>query len=305
MRDAGRLAIYRAIHNSDNPPPSATTTTTVPTTPVSTSPPRRRVSAPGAPASPTPTPGTKPPTAGLSSRPRASSKSIRNPRTRKRSGAAAATAELDETLFEADRRLNGYPWYDALARVNRIEFAISDNGTTHTLDSLRAPATDDAPNRARLDPDTLQRPDGILVTLHVTRADDPASEITIPAHVRVRRRRLVPHRRSSTDRYPRQHSRAPTSSRTSSTPAFFSPSDDADADSWETQRERFQDDAMHIAITLLASEEEARRISIASAVSREISWLIPRDREAHIHVIDRKITVEFTPKSQTAEPAAP
>ena len=59
---------------------------------------------------------------------------------------AAEAAELHETLFDADRRLAGYAWYDALPRVNRIDFAINHNGTTHTLESLREFQTDDIPN---------------------------------------------------------------------------------------------------------------------------------------------------------------
>ena len=41
--------------------------------------------------------------------------------------------------------------------------------------------------------------------------------------------------------------------------AFFSPSDDADADSWERQRDVFDQEALHIATKLLVSDDEARR----------------------------------------------
>ena len=60
--------------------------------------------------------------------------------------------------------------------------------------------------------------------------------------------------------------------------SFFSPSDDADADSWERQRDVFDQEALHIATKLLVSDDEARRTSIADAVARELFWLIPRDR---------------------------
>ncbi len=51
---------------------------------------------------------------------------------------------------------------------------------------------------------------------------------------------------------------------------FFSPSDDADADSRETQRARFEEDALHLATRLLLSDDEACRASIAEAVRREL-----------------------------------
>ena len=72
---------------------------------------------------------------------------------------------------------------------------------------------------------------------------------------------------------------------------FFSPSDDSDADSWERQRTDFEQDALHIALRLLASDDEAKRTTIADAVSRELFWLIPHNRGADISVRDRKVTV--------------
>ena len=47
--------------------------------------------------------------------------------------------------------------------------------------------------------------------------------------------------------------------------AFFSPSDDADSDSWETQRDRFDESALHLATRLLLSDDEACRTSIPAA----------------------------------------
>ena len=74
---------------------------------------------------------------------------------------------------------------------------------------------------------------------------------------------------------------------------FFSPSDDADADSWERQRDDFDSEALHIATRLLVSDDEARRTSIAAAVARELFWLIPHDRGADIAVRERNVTVTF------------
>ena len=81
---------------------------------------------------------------------------------------------------------------------------------------------------------------------------------------------------------------------------FFSPSDDADADSWETQHTRFEEEALHMALKLLCSDDEARRQSIANAVWREILWLMPRGREVGITVRDRKVSVELGPVAAEA-----
>ena len=81
--------------------------------------------------------------------------------------------------------------------------------------------------------------------------------------------------------------------------AFFSASDDAEADSYTTQRDRFDEEAIHIATTLLCSEDEACKYTIAEAVLREIFWVVPRDREVSITVANGRVSVEFAPKSPT------
>ena len=77
--------------------------------------------------------------------------------------------------------------------------------------------------------------------------------------------------------------------------AFFSPSDDADADSWETQLTRFEEDALHMSLRLMCSVEEARQRTIADAVWREIFWLMPRDRTVTIVVRGGKVSVDIGP----------
>ena len=75
---------------------------------------------------------------------------------------------------------------------------------------------------------------------------------------------------------------------------FFSPSDDADSDSYETQRDRFDEEALHMATRLLLSDEEACRTSIAEAVRRELLWLCPRDRTVQIRVSRPNVTVTLS-----------
>ena len=72
---------------------------------------------------------------------------------------------------------------------------------------------------------------------------------------------------------------------------FFSASDDADSDSWETQRDRFDQEALHISMRLLASDDEARIASIAEAVRRELFWLVPRDRPVEISICRPEVRV--------------
>ena len=86
--------------------------------------------------------------------------------------------------------------------------------------------------------------------------------------------------------------------------AYFSPSDDADADSWETQLTRFEEDALHMSLKLVCSVEEARRRTIADAVWREIFWLMPRDRTVTIVVRGGKVGVDIGPVCAEAATAS-
>ena len=72
---------------------------------------------------------------------------------------------------------------------------------------------------------------------------------------------------------------------------FFSPSDDAGADSYETQLGRFDEDALHLATRLLLSDDDACRQSLADAVRRELMWLAPEDRAVDICIRRPDVTV--------------
>ena len=209
---------------------------------------------------------------------------------------AAERAGIAERLFEPDTRLEGYAWYDALARVADVRIDITETGVTHPLDVLRGTA-DPSPDATTAPgyPDTLARPDAIHMHIHVLRGNESPEPMTVPADVAfvgaegdwiddtqplvTKDSDLQPDRLKQLLRY-----------------AYFSPVDDADADSHDTQRRCFDEDAMLIALKLLATEDEARKHTIAEAVWREILWVMPRDREVSIKVSGGKVAVDFGPE---------
>ncbi len=199
------------------------------------------------------------------------------------------------SLFEADTRFEGYAWYDALARVTDLRIEVMEAGVTHAIDVLReAPDPVSGMPTAPGLPDTLARPDRIDMHLRIERGDGAPETMTVPADVAflgedgswVEDARPLVTRDSKLT--PMQLTRLLHAS-------YFSASDDADADSYDTQSARFDQDAMHMAIKLLATEDEARKHTIAEAVWREILWVMPRDREVSIKVREGKVAVEFGP----------
>lgn len=207
---------------------------------------------------------------------------------------AAERSGLVHRLFEADRRYEGYAWYDSLARITDVQFDINVDGVSHSLDAIRSPDATDPPPTGPGHPDTVARPDEIQLILHVARPASPADAIIVPADLAFAGAAWC----YVSDTRPlvtRDSDIAPHELAGLIHASYFAPSDDCGADSWDTQNERFRQDAMHLAVKLLASEDEARKHTIEETVLREIFWVLPKDRDVSITVVNRKVSVEFNP----------
>ncbi len=209
---------------------------------------------------------------------------------------AAEREGVAHRLFEADRRLVGYGWYDALDRATGIAVEVTLDGKRHALD--------DTPLPERAGPAAMAppRPEAVSIELAVRAADGPADALVLPTDLAfagedwfwlddavplvTRDSALQPHELAQLLRN-----------------GFFSPSDDAEADSYDTQLDRFDEHALHLATRLLLSDDDACRQSIAEAVRRDLMWLCPRDRTVTVTVRDRTVAVELGPTGPA--PGAP
>ena len=190
-------------------------------------------------------------------------------------------------LFETDRRLEGYGWYDTLPRVTGVQTRIVGNMEVRPLVDYQTP-----PDRPGPPNEPPPRPDAIRVKLDVYYPDGTNETLALDADLAFAGEAWA----WLSDVRPLVTAGSaiePAELAGILRDAFFSPSDESDADSWETQRTRFEEEAMHLALSLLCSEEEARRRSIAEAVRRELSWLMPRERAVTITVRDGEVGVEF------------
>ena len=78
--------------------------------------------------------------------------------------------------------------------------------------------------------------------------------------------------------------------------AFFSPSDDCEADSYETQQDDYHQAALAKALELLASVEEAMVSNVRTAVHRWVLPHLPRGRDATLRIHGSKpIEIEIVP----------
>ena len=206
-------------------------------------------------------------------------------------------------LFDPELRYEGYDWYDSLSRVTELAIEFDHDGETCNIESLRSPEKHAPADTAALDrAAAVSRPDAIRMRLSIGAGAAPPDSLTLDADVAFAgegwsylddAHPLVTRGSDIDSACLRQLLHA----------AFFSPSDDCDADSYETQRTRFQDDAMHMALRLLASEEEAQKHTIAQTVYREVLWAIPRDRRVSITVERGRVSVDLCPGTARPEGA--
>ncbi len=198
---------------------------------------------------------------------------------------AAERAGMATSLFETDRRLDGYDWYDGLDRVTGIATMIAADGNWCPLDDFPMPEQT-GPSAAKLPP----RPAAIRMELAVRPASGPGRTFDLPADLAFAGEPwgwlgdAMPLVTSDSTIQPHLLAELLRA-------GYFSPSDDADSDSYETQRDRFDEEALHMATRLLLSDEEACRTTIAEAVRRELLWLVPRGRTVDIRVRRPDITV--------------
>ena len=197
-------------------------------------------------------------------------------------------------MFEADRRLEGYSWYDRLDRATAFSVLASGDGEWIWIDDWPRPERA-RPGAARLP----SRPAAIRIELTVRPAVGPHRTHLLPADAAfageawsglddalplvTEDSTLQPHELAALLRA-----------------GFFSPSDDVEADSWETQRDRFDEDALHLATRLLLSDDEACRLSIAEAVRRELMWFVPGDRAVDIRICRPDVTVTLAAAGEAA-----
>ena len=198
---------------------------------------------------------------------------------------AAERAGMATSLFETDRRLAGYDWYDGLDRVAGIATHLAIGGTEYPLEDFPLPERTGS-SAAALPP----RPETIRMDLAVRPVRGPVRSFEIPADVAFAGEtwswvaEALPLVTAESGLQPHQLAELLRA-------GFFSASDDADSDSWETQRDRFDQEALHISMRLLASDDEARIASIAEAVRRELFWLVPPGRPVEISIARPEVRV--------------
>ncbi len=207
---------------------------------------------------------------------------------------AAERNGIASRLFEADRRLEGYGWYDGLDRASTVSILASGGGEWLRIEDW--PLPERAGSRAARLP---SRPAAIRIDLTVRPAAGRCRTIGIPADMAFAGEAWG-HIDDTLPLVTRDSALQPHELAALLRAGFFSPSDDVEADSWETQKDRFDEDALHLATRLLLSDDEACRQSLAEAVRRELMWFVPGDRAVDIRIRRPDVTVTLADAESAA-----
>lgn len=207
-------------------------------------------------------------------------------------------AGFDAPLFAALPAYQGYTWYDALPRIVEVEWRLKragDEVVYDYLDDFHAPSIEAAPSAGDADSDDQwRRPDAIVMRLTIERRGGrEISEFETDV--------LLFGEGYSADEIDVIVTNSALEANTVDpemlaelmVKSYFSPSDDADADSYRAQRSNYEIAAYARACEALIGKEAADLAFIRDHAIEGLSWACPRGRRVVIVIEDYKVEAAF------------
>ena len=186
---------------------------------------------------------------------------------------ATERAGISHRLCTEENRYRGYPWYDRLARATTMTTTVILDGEARGLEA----------QRRKREPLDSGRPETITFTLETTGRDGATNRVPIPGDV------AFPNDDvgwvgDASVLVTADSEIAPEELADLLYNAFFTPSDDVEADSYDTQRDESRQAAFAEALRLLASAEEAMVSNVLTAMRRWVMPHLPRERDTTIRI---------------------
>lgn len=196
--------------------------------------------------------------------------------------AITAHSPFGGPLVEQETRFIGYGWYDTLARVDRLDFEVEQDGRRFTIsDEQEAPEdAQDGYVEAITMSATIAHAGGLVeVSCDADLAFGPSEgwwDAAEAGAIFIRRgSSLTP--ATIADIFER---------------AAFDPSEDADADSTDTQREHFARTVMTRTIGMMEGSDAALENQVRSRLAA-YSWVVPEDRTVSVTMTRDGLTVQI------------
>lgn len=198
--------------------------------------------------------------------------------------AIGANPEFSTALVEPEPGLAGYGWYDALPKIEECEFLIVQDGKEHLFDE-----TDDRPDLKS------GRADSITALLHIATADDANKIVRLAADIFISYDSCLDFEVEDAAIFLTPACTMDVDDLTDLLEAIcFEAHRDSDADSWDTQHDRFLLDARQLAIEQLLDADEALITRCGAVVSKHLRWLVPQGRMITIYLGANPTRIEIT-----------
>ncbi|MGB3798123.1 MAG: ATP-binding protein [Alteraurantiacibacter sp.] len=188
-----------------------------------------------------------------------------------------------DRLVEQHRFYEGYEWYDALPEVSAAHFEVKTGERTYRI------------YEGTCDPALEEHVEADSITLHcVTTHDGRVDEHSFATDVALIEDSdmwysVIDNVKSA---WTKSDKLTPDVLVLLLDDACFCSSDDSECDSWDTQHERFENDAQKLATEILLGEDAAICGQFREAVAR-LNWLIPPERNIFIEMVGGAIEVRI------------
>ncbi|QPI75524.1 ATP-binding protein [Sphingobium sp. Cam5-1] len=194
----------------------------------------------------------------------------------------------DGRLAEPDDTMAGYSWYDRLPQITALRFDIERDGETARLDAHEFPGLESGP---------VDR-----LTLVLEFGGEGAEALQIPAPVAIEY--------DEGTHWGFEEANILLASHDAVTPAelvdllegaCFSPSDDRNADSWDTQHSRFVLDAQEVATRLLLGDDAALVERLRAVLAHRAQWFVPEGRRFTVVLARNTIEIGLEPAQEATQ----
>lgn len=185
---------------------------------------------------------------------------------------AAQHAGISHRLCAKETRYDGYAWYDRLPRAVRMTTTASVNGEELDINA----------RRMTTNPIKSGRVDRIMFTLHTIEHDGSPGQLRMPSDVAFPEEEPWPDEMSVL--VTNDSTIIPAELASLMYNAFFCVSDDAEADSYETQEENYRQTVFAESLELLTSAEEAILSNVRTSMMRSVMPHLPRNATTIIRI---------------------
>ena len=198
-------------------------------------------------------------------------------------------------VFQPHVKWAGYDWYDKISKITRVRIVAKTGDETIDVTSVRG---------SNQEIGTHSRPDSITFEMTVMNASRQTETIRIPGEV------------AFSQVYSELEDEMPVVLLTKNSEisvdtlmemivdGFFQNSDDYEADSWETQLERFRSNARELAITILESPTEARKDSLICDLKQILQLRLTEGEQIVINQTANGLQIDFQPVEAGGKNAA-